>query len=57
MTRDLDQDMRLAIWTKHMAETLRELSQQNSTTRWGRALATDAVRIERLDGRFVGGEA
>ncbi|WP_167626898.1 hypothetical protein [Gluconobacter thailandicus] len=57
MTRDLDQDMRPAIWVQQMAETLRELSQQNSTTRWGRALATDAVRIERLDGRFVGGEA
>lgn len=57
MTRDLDQNMSAAIWVQQMAETLRELSQQNSMTRWGRALATDAVRIERLDGRFVGGEA
>lgn len=57
MTRDLDQNMSAAIWVQHMAETLRELSQENRDKRWGRALATDAVRIERLDGRFVGGEA
>lgn len=57
MTRDLDQDMRPAIWVQQMAQTLRELSQENRDKRWGRALATDAVRIERLDGRFFGGEA
>ncbi|MBS1088180.1 hypothetical protein [Gluconobacter wancherniae] len=57
MTRDLDQNMSAAIWVQHMAETLRELARENRDKRWGRALATDDVRMMRLQGRFVGGEA
>jgi len=57
MTRDLDQDMRLAIWVQHMAETLREAANEWKHTPWGRDLTSDVARIERLDGRFVGGEA
>ncbi|MFT8366619.1 MAG: hypothetical protein ABF623_12300 [Gluconobacter cerinus] len=56
MTRDLDQNMSAAIWVQHMAETLRELSQENRDKRWGRALATDDVRMMRLQGRYCGME-
>jgi len=57
MTRDLDQDMSAAIWVQHMAETLREAANDWKHTPWGRDLTSDVARIERLDGRFVGGEA
>jgi len=57
MTRDLNENMRLAIWMQHMAETLREAANDWKHAPWGRDLTSDVARIERLDGRFVGGEA
>lgn len=57
MTRDLNENMRLAIWVQHMAETLREAANDWKRTPWGRDLTSDVAQIERLDGRFVGGEA
>ncbi|MFT8354548.1 MAG: hypothetical protein ABF617_08080 [Gluconobacter japonicus] len=57
MTRDLDKNMSAAIWVQHMAETLREAANEWKHTPWGRDLTSDVAQIERLDGRFVGGEA
>ncbi|GBR15371.1 hypothetical protein [Gluconobacter frateurii] len=57
MTRDLNQNMNAAIWVQQMAETLRETASEWKHTPWGRDLTSDVAQIERLDGRFVGGEA